>query len=92
MRSGKHSNVFLQSDFTHVFIGNDAEDAQYIQNDLQNLLEKKEVLFLPSSYKKAYSFKTLQYNLNDSIFTDDKEKVIAELEEQYQSEKNKEVH
>ena len=50
------ASVFMQSDFTHVFIGNDAEDAQYIQNDLQNLLEKKEVLFLPSSYKKAYSF------------------------------------
>ncbi len=50
------ASVFLQADFTHVFIGNDAEDAQYIQNDLQNLLEKKEVLFLPSSYRKAYSF------------------------------------
>jgi transcription-repair coupling factor (superfamily II helicase) len=50
------ASVFMQSDFTHVFIGNDAEDAQYIQNDLQNLLEKKEILYLPSSYKKAYSF------------------------------------
>ena len=50
------ASVFMQSDFTHVFVGNDAEDAQYIQNDLQNLLEKKEILYLPSSYKKAYSF------------------------------------
>jgi transcription-repair coupling factor (superfamily II helicase) len=50
------ASVFLQSDFTQVIIANDAEDAQYIQNDLQNLLEKKEILYLPASYKKAYSF------------------------------------
>lgn len=50
------ASVFLQSDYTHVFVANDAEEAQYIQNDLQNLLEKKEILYLPSSYKKAYSF------------------------------------
>jgi transcription-repair coupling factor (superfamily II helicase) len=46
----------LQSDFTQLIVGNDADDAQYIQNDLQNLLDKKEILFLPSSYKKQYSF------------------------------------
>jgi hypothetical protein len=40
------ASVFLQSDFTQVIIANDAEDAQYIQNDLQNLLEKKEILYL----------------------------------------------
>ncbi|MFN8261520.1 MAG: transcription-repair coupling factor [Chitinophagales bacterium] len=50
------ASVFLQSDFTQVIIANDAEDAQYIQNDLQNLLEKKEILYLPASYKKPYSF------------------------------------
>ena len=38
------ASVFLQSDFTQVIIANDAEDAQYIQNDLQNLLEN--LLFL----------------------------------------------
>ena len=57
------SSVFLQSDFTHLIIGTDADDAQYIQNDLQNLLEKKEVLFLPSSYKKP-SFFSEQSNNN----------------------------
>lgn len=50
------SSVFMQSDFTQIIVANDAEDAQYIQNDLQNLLEKKEILYLPASYKKAYSF------------------------------------
>ncbi|MFN8295447.1 MAG: transcription-repair coupling factor [Chitinophagales bacterium] len=50
------ASVFLQSNFTQLIIANDADDAQYIQNDLQNLLEKKEILFLPSSYKKQNSF------------------------------------
>ncbi|MDB5228607.1 MAG: mfd [Bacteroidota bacterium] len=50
------ASLFLQSDLTHIIVGNDADDAQYIQNDLQNLLEKKQVLYLPSSYKKPYSF------------------------------------
>ncbi len=50
------SAVFMQSDYTHVIIANDAEEAQYIQNDLQNLLEKKEILYLPSSYKKTNTF------------------------------------
>lgn len=48
--------LFLQSDFTQLIIANNADDAQYIQNDLQNLLEKKEILFLPSSYKKQNTF------------------------------------
>ena len=46
------ASVFMQSDFTHVVIANDAEDAQYIQNDLQNLLEKKEILYLLMTYAK----------------------------------------
>ncbi|HRH56240.1 MAG TPA: transcription-repair coupling factor, partial [Chitinophagales bacterium] len=50
------ASVFLQSNFTQLIIATDADDAQYIQNDLQNLLEKKEILFLPSSYKKQNSF------------------------------------
>jgi transcription-repair coupling factor (superfamily II helicase) len=48
--------LFLQTDFTQVIIANDAEDAQYIQNDLQQLLDKKEILYLPASYKKANAF------------------------------------
>ena len=53
------ASLFLQSDFTQLIIANDAEEAQYIQNDLQNLIEKKEILFLPSSYKKNNSFSEL---------------------------------
>ena len=50
------SSLFLLTDFTQVIICNDADDAQYFQNDLQVLLDKKEILFLPSSYKKQHSF------------------------------------
>ena len=31
--------------FTQLIIANNADDAQYIQNDLQNLLEKKKSFF-----------------------------------------------
>jgi transcription-repair coupling factor (superfamily II helicase) len=34
----------------------DKEEAAYFQNDLQNLLFPKEVMFFPSSYKRPYSF------------------------------------
>lgn len=54
------ASVFLLSEYTQVIIANDAEDAQYIQNDLQSLLDKKEILYLPSSYKKTGSFS--EYN------------------------------
>lgn len=50
------ASIFLQSDYTQLIIANNADDAQYIQNDLQNILEKKEILFLPSSYKKQNTF------------------------------------
>lgn len=51
--------LFMQSDITQLIVANDAEEAQYIQNDLQNLLEKKEILLLPSSYKKPGHFSDL---------------------------------
>jgi transcription-repair coupling factor (superfamily II helicase) len=50
------ASIFLQSNFTQLIVANNADEAQYIQNDLQNLLDKKEILFLPSSYKKINSF------------------------------------
>lgn len=50
------SSLFLTTEFTQVFVCNDADSAQYLQNDLQNLLDKKEILFLPSSYKKSFTF------------------------------------
>jgi len=40
----------------HLFILNDKEQAAYFQNDLQSLVEKKEVLFFPDSFKKPGKF------------------------------------
>ncbi|MDO1445118.1 transcription-repair coupling factor [Rhodocytophaga aerolata] len=40
----------------HLYILHDREEAAYFQNDLQNLMGDKEVLFFPTSYKRAYQF------------------------------------
>lgn len=37
---------------SHLIICNTKEDAAYFQNDLKNLLEKKDILFFPDSFKK----------------------------------------
>ncbi len=46
----------------HLFILNDKEQAAYFQNDLQNLVEKKEVLFFPDSFKKPGKLQELSSN------------------------------
>ena len=40
----------------HLIILHDKEEAAYFHNDLQNLMPGKEVLFFPTSYKRAYEF------------------------------------
>ncbi|GHN00022.1 transcription-repair-coupling factor [Cytophagales bacterium WSM2-2] len=40
----------------HIVILQDREEASYFLNDLQNLLEKTEVLFFPMSYKRPYEY------------------------------------
>lgn len=40
----------------HLFILHEKEDAAYFFNDLQNLMEGKEILFFPTSYKRPYQF------------------------------------
>jgi len=41
---------------SHLFILNDNTEAIYFENDLQSLLDKKEVLFLPDSFKRLGYF------------------------------------
>ena len=41
---------------SHLFILHDREEAAYFQNDLQNLIAKKDVFFFPTSYKRPYQF------------------------------------
>ncbi len=40
----------------HLIVLHDKEEAAYFHSDLQNLLHGKEVLFFPTSYKRAYEF------------------------------------
>lgn len=46
--------LFRQADKPFLLILNDKEDAAYHLNDLENLLNKKDVLFYPSSYRRPY--------------------------------------
>jgi transcription-repair coupling factor (superfamily II helicase) len=41
---------------SHLFVLHDREEAAYFQNDLQNLLSKRDVHFFPTSYKRPYEF------------------------------------
>jgi transcription-repair coupling factor (superfamily II helicase) len=44
----------------HLIVLHDKEEAAYFHNDLQNLLQGKEVLFFPTSYKRAYEFEEVE--------------------------------
>ncbi|HMU99009.1 MAG TPA: transcription-repair coupling factor [Chitinophagales bacterium] len=54
--------LFQKTDYTHLFIADDSEQAMYILNDLQNILPKTQILYLPSSYRKQNSFEELSNN------------------------------
>ncbi len=44
----------------HLFVLHDKEEAAYFYNDLQSLLESKEILFFPTSYKRPYEFDEIE--------------------------------
>lgn len=46
------AGVYWAAPQSHLFILNDKDEAAYFQNTLKNLLEKKDVLFFPDSFKK----------------------------------------
>ena len=54
--------VYKNSEANHLFILNDREEAAYFLNDLQNLLEKKDIIFIPDSFKKPGEF--IEVNTN----------------------------
>lgn len=43
----------------NLFITNDREEAAYLQNDLQNLLNR-EILYYPTSYKRPYHYEEIE--------------------------------
>ena len=61
------TNLFIASNYKqigghHFIIVNDKETAAYTHNDLQNCLPKKDILFLPDSFKKVGHFEQIDNN------------------------------
>ncbi|TJY37727.1 transcription-repair coupling factor [Pontimicrobium aquaticum] len=48
------SNAFKEADKPFLLIFNDKEEAAYYLNDLEQLLNEKDVLFYPGSYRRPY--------------------------------------
>ena len=48
------SNSFKQAEKPFLLIFNDKEEAAYFLNDFENLLDEKDVLFYPGSYRRPY--------------------------------------
>ena len=48
--------IYSNNHQNHLIVLHDKEEAAYFQNDLQNLLPGKEILFFPTSYKRPYEF------------------------------------
>ena len=55
------SGVYKNLQHNHLFILNDKEEAGYFLNDLETLL-KKDILFIPDSFKKETSFEEVNTN------------------------------
>lgn len=54
------ASVFAQTDFNHVFVLNDAEEAAYFQNDLRNLITGESgIFFFQIRLKRAVIFTRL---------------------------------
>ena len=53
------SNAFKQADKPFLLVFNDKEEAAYYLNDLEQLLEEKNVLFYPGSYRRPYQIEEI---------------------------------
>lgn len=54
------AQTFLKHKNTYVIILSDKEEAAYFYNDLTQLINDKNVLFFPSSYKRSIQYKQLE--------------------------------
>lgn len=50
------SSIFKEIGRFHLIIAHDKEEAAYLNSDLQELLDTKDLLLFPSSYKRPYQF------------------------------------
>lgn len=51
--------LFKQTEFNHLFVLSDKEEAAYFQNNLKNLLQNKDVFFFPDSFRRPGDFSEL---------------------------------
>ncbi len=56
------ATVFKQTDFNHLFVLSDKEEAAYFQNNLKNLLGNKDIFFFPDSFKRPQDYSELNNN------------------------------
>ena len=57
------ATFFRKFNTSQLFIFNDVDDARYFYSDLENLLEGKNVLFFPSSYKRTFQIDAIDNSL-----------------------------
>ncbi|MCZ2101364.1 MAG: transcription-repair coupling factor [Chitinophagales bacterium] len=53
------AGAFLQSNRSHIYIASDLEEAAYIQNTLQSILQDKHIHFYPDSFKRPMQYDEL---------------------------------
>jgi transcription-repair coupling factor (superfamily II helicase) len=53
---------FLAAPRNHIFITLDKEEAVFLENNLENILDKKDIIFLPDSFKTPRRFEILDNN------------------------------
>ncbi len=54
------ASVYKSTKANHLVILHDREEASYFLNDLQNLIDNKELLFFPMSYKRPYEYDEIE--------------------------------
>ncbi len=54
--------AFLAAPRNHIFITLDKEDAIFLDNNLENLLDKKDIILFPDSFKNPMRFEVLDNN------------------------------
>ncbi|NBU51005.1 MAG: transcription-repair coupling factor [Chitinophagia bacterium] len=54
--------LFKLTDFSHIILASDKEEAAYIQNTLDQLIESQSVLFFPDSFRRPAMFEELDNN------------------------------
>ena len=56
------AGIKAHSKATHIFIANDKEEAAYIQNTLDNIIDDKAALFFPDSFRRPMMYEEIDRN------------------------------